>query len=133
MRQCQITVWDYYDVQHGGSPYQREVLEPVRYDVEAWCLQGETGFRAFFIINETLYEAHGDDGHWWLVGRMNVHWLKEYKETLDAVKIPTSVYFKMKKKAAKRYETITEEEVEKDIEETLEERAYENTDDKRSE
>ena len=119
MNQCQITVWDYYDVQHGGSPYQREALEPVKYDVEAWCLQGDEGFRAFFIINETLYEAHGDDGHWWLVGRMSIYWLEEYKKVVDAIELPHSVFLKCKKRAEKRYKDLFEKETETEIEEEL--------------
>lgn len=114
MRQCEIVVWDYCDARHGGNPSQGMDTDPVKFEVNAWCLQGETGFRAFFIIDETLYEAHGDDGHWWLVGRMNVYWLEEYKQTLDAVEIPPSALYSMRRKAVERCEKIIGEEIDGD-------------------
>jgi len=81
-KKIKITVYDYTDAIHGGK---KEVENPVKYEVEAWCLQGETGFRAFFYIDDMLCEAHGDDGHWWFVNRMHHHWLKELKETVKSI------------------------------------------------
>ena len=85
-RKRKITVWDYFDAAH-GSYNRRELEKPVKYEVDAWCVQGETGFIAYFIIDDRLYEAHGDDGHWWLVGVINTHWLKEWQETVAALSI----------------------------------------------
>lgn len=80
-----ITVWDYDDSAHGSTPCRKELAKPVRYDVEAWCVQGETGFLAFFIKDDMLYEAHGDDGHWWLIGRFHIHWLDEIKKVVSSI------------------------------------------------
>ena len=67
-----IVVYDYGTVLHPKK-------EPVKLEVEAWCLKGTEGFRAYFFLpnSDLLYEAHGDDGHWWLVGCMNKYWLKD--------------------------------------------------------
>lgn len=35
--------------------------------------------------SDLLYEAHGDDGHWWLVGCMNKYWIKEFKEVVNSI------------------------------------------------
>jgi hypothetical protein len=56
-----------------------------KFEVDAWCVQGPTGFRAWFIKDDFLYEAHGDDGGWWLVGRMHIHWLPEFKKAVEAI------------------------------------------------
>jgi hypothetical protein len=78
MKKEKITVWDYF----GGGILQ----DPVKYEVDAWCLQGKTGFRAFFFLhdNDFLYEAEGDDGHWWIVRRMHKHWIKEFKKVVNS-------------------------------------------------
>ena len=80
-----ITVYDYTDAIHGGRTQVTRQKDVGRYEVEAWCVQGQTGFRAYFYIGDTLCEAHGDDGHWWLVGRMDKHWLSELKETINSI------------------------------------------------
>lgn len=89
MRKCKITVWDYTDAVHGGR-YIPKDWKPVKYEVEAWCVQGETGFRAYFYTDDGFCEAHGDDGHWWLVGRCHKHWVKEIKEVINAVDIDSA-------------------------------------------
>jgi hypothetical protein len=79
MKLCRITVYDYDDKDD-------DMAEPTEYKVKAYCLQGETGFRAWFINpnnKKQVIEAHGDDGHWWVIGTFSKHWLKEYKETLN--------------------------------------------------
>lgn len=80
-----ITVYDYTDATHGGTTPVTKQEDVRKYDVEAWCVQGETGFLAFFIIDDMLYEAHGDDGHWWLVGRFHIHWLDEIKKVVSSI------------------------------------------------
>jgi hypothetical protein len=80
-----ITVYDYTDAIHGGIAPVKHKQYVKKYEVEAWCLQGQTGFVAYFYMGDTLYEAHGDDGHWRLVGRMHKHWLKELKETVNSI------------------------------------------------
>lgn len=83
-----ITVYDYYDAIHGSCPWHNNELEnPVKYEVEAWCVQGETGFRAFFYIDDKFCEAHGDDGSWWLVSTMNKYWVKEFKEVVNSIEV----------------------------------------------
>jgi len=85
MRKCNITVYDYYDARHNSSPshYDKEnPPEVIRYDVDAYCVQGDEGFRAFWIQDDQLYTAHGDDGHWWLNSVMAAHWAPEMAEAL---------------------------------------------------
>ncbi len=95
-----ITVWDYCDVRHGGSAHQGIECTPQRFDVEAWCVGGKEGIRAFFFIDERLYEASGDDGHWWLVDTFHVNWLGEYKEVIDSIEVPFTVRRKIEKEVA---------------------------------
>lgn len=78
MRFCKITVWD-----HRWA----ETKSPKKYVVKAFCLQGETGFRAWFLHPKNkniVMEAHGDDGFWRVVGEFSKGWLKEYAETFNA-------------------------------------------------
>jgi hypothetical protein len=85
---CKITVWDYYDVLHGKCPWHNsEHVDIQKYEVEAWCVQGETGFRAFFYLGDQFCEATGDDGHWWLLKTMHKHWVKEFKEVVEEIEI----------------------------------------------
>jgi hypothetical protein len=74
MKKTRITVWDY-----------RYTQPPKKYEVDAWCVQGETGFRAFFYVDNMLYEAAGDDGHWWVIFQMHEHWVKEFKEVVQSI------------------------------------------------
>lgn len=90
MRKCKITVYDYYNRMHGGT--NRCVCEtenhvPIKYEVEAWCVQGNTGFKAYFYIGDLFCEANVDDGHWWLMSVCDKHWVKEIKEAINAVEI----------------------------------------------
>ena len=82
-----IRVYDYHDAMHGTAPWNAlgstTTEEPDVFDVEAWCVGGEKGIRAFFIIDEILYCASGNDGHWWLVERMHKSWLPKIKTVLD--------------------------------------------------
>jgi hypothetical protein len=92
MRKCKITVFDYSDAVHGSAPWHYDKNNPpkvVEYNVEAWCVQGDCGFLAYWIKGSTLYTAYGDDGHWWLNRTMDAHWLPE---TVDALKALLSEY-----------------------------------------
>lgn len=82
MRKCKITVYDYKNNMH--LPLNKST-KPVRYDVEAWCVGGDEGIRAFFLINDMFCTANGDDGHWWLTDVCNKAWLKEIKEAINMV------------------------------------------------
>ena len=82
-----IVVYDYHDAMHGRPPWRPNPTDPpTRYEVDAWCVQGETGFRAFFYIGDKFCEARGDDGSWWLSGTMHKHWVKEFKAVVAAIK-----------------------------------------------
>jgi hypothetical protein len=82
LEKIQITVWDYENkIEH------RWPKEPVKLEVDAWCVQGVDGFRAWFWHGDLLVEAHGDDGHWWVVGCLNKYWLKEFQEVVAAIEI----------------------------------------------
>lgn len=87
MRKCNITVYDYHDAFHGRQRYlpPSENFKPVKYEVEAWCVGGDTGIRAFFFIDNMFCTADGDDGHWWLVSACHNAWLKEIKEAINAI------------------------------------------------
>jgi len=85
-RRCRITVWDHADRLHGSAlPPSMIKHSPVRYDVEAWCVGGVEGVRAYFIIGDLLYEADGDDGNWWLVSVCHKDWLKSVLEALTGL------------------------------------------------
>jgi hypothetical protein len=75
MEKKKIVVWD----------ARWETKTPKRYDVEAWCLQGELGFRAFFYVDDMLYEAAGDDGYWYVLYTMHKAWLNKFKEVVNAI------------------------------------------------
>jgi hypothetical protein len=77
MRKCKITVYDYRD--------RPDTATPDKYEVEAWCVGGDEGIRALFCQGNTIYEVNGDDGHWWLVGASDKHWLNETIEMYQAM------------------------------------------------
>ena len=81
-----IRVYDYNDAVHGSMPWHgtySKDAEPEVYDVEAWCVGGPEGIRAFFLMDDIMYCASGDDGHWWLVERMHKDWIPKIKDTID--------------------------------------------------
>jgi hypothetical protein len=56
--------------------------------VNAWCVGGEDGVFALFPDpeNANLFcEAHGDDGHWWIVGRYSYPWAKQIIEAYQEI------------------------------------------------
>jgi hypothetical protein len=74
MKKRNIIVYDY-----------SSSVKPIKYEVEAHCVGGENGVRAYFILNEKMYEAQGDDGHWWLVGKISKSWIKEIIDTISSL------------------------------------------------
>jgi hypothetical protein len=85
MRKCSITVYDYDDALHGRN-FSKSLLEnPSKYEVEAWCVGGDEGIKAFFFVDDKLCMADGDDGHWWLVDVCHKGWLKEIREAINAI------------------------------------------------
>jgi len=85
MRKCKITVWDYKDNIHGHTHHIPKDFKPVKYEVEAWCVGGEEGIKAFFFVDNMICMADGDDGHWWLVDRFHMHWIQEISEAVQAI------------------------------------------------
>ena len=88
MQKCKITVWDYMNNMHLLLPILTKPpdgIPPIRYDVEAWCVGGDEGIRAFFFLDNRFCTADGDDGHWWLVSTCHKDWFKEIKEAINAV------------------------------------------------
>lgn len=85
MRKCNITVYDYNDAIH-GRPFKWSE-NPVKYEVEAWCVGGSEGIKAFFFIDNMLCMADGDDGSWWLVDSCHKDWLREIKEVINAIEM----------------------------------------------
>ena len=87
-RQQRITVYDYTDAIHGSAPWlPQDLMKPVRYDVDAWCVQGEYGIFAFFYTEDKKHfcMASGDDGHWRLLYVCHPHWVHEFKEAMESV------------------------------------------------
>jgi hypothetical protein len=89
MRSCKITVWDYEDKLHGitfpaNNRKQIKPGYPIGYEVEAWCVGGDEGIKAFFFIDNMFCMANGDDGHWWFVDRCHENWLEEIKDAINA-------------------------------------------------
>jgi hypothetical protein len=75
MRYCNIKAYDYRD--------KDNITE---YYVCAVCVQGDTGFRAWFPDPDNpdmIMEASGDDGHWWITGEFAGHWLPEMVEAIN--------------------------------------------------
>jgi len=86
MRKCRITVWDYNDAIHGGQHFEKGLKEkPVKYEVDAWCVGGNYGIKAFFFIKNMLCMADGDDGHWWMVDSCHMNWVSEIKEAIECI------------------------------------------------
>ena len=91
MRKCKITVFDYTDATHNSPIALYDKEDPpnvVEYIVNAWCVGGETGVRAYFTLGSKpglLFTAHGDDGHWWLDNVIAIRWLPEMMEAMTAI------------------------------------------------
>ena len=83
MRKCAITVWDYEDNIHGG--HASKDYKPVKYEVEAWCVGGDEGVKAYFFVDNRICVANGDDRGWWLVDRFHMHWIHEIEEAVHAI------------------------------------------------
>jgi len=79
MKKKNIIVYDYTVCKSNKN------VKPVKYEVEAFCVGGKDGVRAYFIIENKMYEAQGDDGHWWLVGTIDKSWIKEILDTISAL------------------------------------------------
>ena len=75
-----ITVYDYG---HRKMP----LPEPVKMEVDAWCVAGKTGIIAYFMFEGMLHEAHGDDGHWWLINKFSLGWVKELQEVVASITV----------------------------------------------
>ena len=88
MKPERITVYDYTDATHGSNAahYDRNNPPEVKkYDVLTYCVGGEDGVRAYFVLGDSLYEANGDDGHWWLMSVCSVQWLTSIIAALVAL------------------------------------------------
>jgi hypothetical protein len=86
MRKCNITVYDYSDARHNASARQYDKTNPpevVEFNVEAWCVGGDCGVRAYWVQEGSLFMAHGDDGHWWLDSTIATRWATDM---IDAMK-----------------------------------------------
>ena len=85
MRKCKIKIYDYKNVMRLSLPAgtKPEEIPPVKYNVDAWCVGGDEGIRAFFFLNDKFCTANGDDGHWWLVNTCHKNWFVEIKEAMN--------------------------------------------------
>ena len=83
-----IIVTDYSDVKHGSPPWCYDPGNPpniVEYKVDALCIGGPDGVRAYFMLDGMFCTAHGDDGHWWLASMLSVGYLPETIKSLEAL------------------------------------------------
>ena len=80
-----IEVYDHYDVIHGHSFGQKQVKDPIRYEVKAWCVGGDMGILAYFFIHDHFCIASGDDGFWSLLYVCNKQWLTRIKEKINEI------------------------------------------------
>lgn len=84
LKPVKITVWDYNNAMDGWT-IPPDGFEPVKYEVNAWCVGGEYGIKAFFFIERLFCEADGDDGAWCLKSAYDKAWLGEIKEVINSV------------------------------------------------
>ena len=87
METNRITVYDYSGARFGASNWQIAKYlkqEPVKYDVDAYCVGGDEGIQAYWVQDNTLYIANGDDGHWWLIGIVGTSWTLETIAALNS-------------------------------------------------
>ena len=75
---CKITVYDHRSTSCGP---------PIKLEVDAWCVGGDTGIIAYFVQDGLVHEAHGDDGNWWLVGAIDWKWLEELQRVVSSVEV----------------------------------------------
>jgi len=73
MHKRNITVYQY-------NRFKQSLVK--EFKVNAWCVQGETGFLAFFLNGNYFYIAAGDDGHWWVIHEIHKNWIPEIKEVM---------------------------------------------------
>ncbi len=75
MKPHKIIVYNYYNHNEPG----------VKYEVNAYCVGGKDGVRAYFLMGKYMYEAHGDNGHWWIVGKIDKSWIEKIMNTISAL------------------------------------------------
>jgi hypothetical protein len=87
IKKTSIVVWDYsYSCQFCGT--FDEYKPPKKLEVDAICVGGEFGIMAYFFLDNMLYEAHGDDGHWWVSWKCHKDWLGKIKEAVSSLEVP---------------------------------------------
>ena len=55
------------------------------FEVEAFCVGGKEGVRAYFFHEGSFCVANGDDGSWWLMSRMHPNWVPECLAAMQAL------------------------------------------------
>ena len=89
MNKQKMTVYDYCGQRNGVSPHQAQRIgdhyEVKEFHPEAYVVGGEDGVRAYWIEGDIMYEAHGDDGHWWLVSTIHKFWVGGMMEALAEI------------------------------------------------
>ena len=84
-----ITVYDYAGVRFGCAAHQDSShytsQEPFIFEPDAKVVGGIDGVRAYWVENEMLYTAHGDDGHWWLGSVINATWMTAMVSAMKSV------------------------------------------------
>ena len=92
--QKKIVVFDYSGILKGNGTAPWHIArylkdhgrdDPEIIEANAWCVQGETGFLAFFFHEDHFCIATGDDGHWYVIDVMDKHWVKEVKDVMEMV------------------------------------------------
>lgn len=86
METTKITVWDYHGARNGAAPWHyQKGTDAFKFEVDAYCVGGKAGVRAFWKEGDIMYEAHGDDGYWYLVGVISVYWVPGMIESMTEV------------------------------------------------
>lgn len=77
-----ITVYDYRDHVSNKHPWMLNEHGVKYVEVNAFCV---ADFKAFFVIGDYVWEAEGDDGHWWVVGRFQKRWLSDFSRVVEVL------------------------------------------------
>ena len=55
-------------------------------EIEAYCVGGREGARAYWLEGDLICSASGDDGSWWETDCINLSWLDQMFEAMGYVR-----------------------------------------------
>ena len=68
--------------------YSHDGMTPQRMEVDAFCVGGNDGVRAYFVHPDNpkwIVLADGDDGNWWYVSVIDRYWIPAMIKALTEV------------------------------------------------